>query len=100
MRILQHDMLVLSVTPSSTGAVCIERKSGCVLLSSISGTPFETPLETQQHVINKIPKTMGSIEQQTHHASSHISSQKHHSKNKTIYLHSNKQIKIVKPSAE
>jgi len=35
MRSLQHDMLVLSATSSSTGTACIESKADCVLLSLI-----------------------------------------------------------------
>jgi len=73
MRILQHDMLVLSVTSSSSGAACIERKADCVLMSVFKEHLGYKPSKTaKQHVIGKDPKARGSIEQQTHHASSHI----------------------------
>ncbi len=79
MRILQHDMLVLPATSSSSGAACIERKADCVLLSLIKEHLFRygyKPNKTaKQHVIGKDPKARGSIEQQTQHASSHISTQ-------------------------
>ncbi len=104
MRILQHDLLVLSATSSSTGAACIDRKAECELLSFIQEHLFSCsykPTKTaKQHFSGKDPETGGSIEQQTLHGTSHISTQKHSSRHTTMYLHSNKQIKTVKPSAE
>lgn len=79
MRNLQHDMLVLFVTSSSTGAVCIERKTDCMLLSLVKEHLFRygyKPSKTaKQHFIGKDPTANGSFEQQTHHASSCISTQ-------------------------
>lgn len=104
LRTLQHDLLVFSATSSLTGAACIDRKAECDLLSFIQKHLFRysyKPTKTaKQHVSGKDPETGGSIEQQTLHATSHISTQKHLSRHRTMYLHSNKQIKIVKPSAE
>jgi hypothetical protein len=56
MRILQH-MLVLSVTSSSTGTVCIERKADCVLMSLLKEHLGYKPSKTaKQHVIGKDPR--------------------------------------------
>jgi len=64
MRSLQHDMLVLSATSSSTGTACIESKADLLVKIPRQGAPLsnkhvtpvltqalKTPLKTQNYVL-------------------------------------------------